>query len=69
MGLDYSRLTGSDKAAILVLSLPEEMVKEYLNALEDVEVERVLSAVARIDEVPPDLQKKVLSDFNSRSGR
>ncbi len=69
MSLDYSRLTGSDKAAVLVLSLPPEMVREYLSALEDAEVERVLAAVARIDDVPPDLQKKVLSDFQNRTGR
>lgn len=69
MSLDYSRLTGSDKAAVLVLSLPDEMVREYLAVLEDNEIEKVLAAVSRIDEVPPELQKRVLSDFRNKTGR
>jgi len=69
MALEFAGMTGSEKAAVLVLSLPEELVSEYLGQLEDPEVERILSAVARIDDVPPDLQKRVLADFRSRTGR
>lgn len=69
MALDFAGMTGSEKAAVLVLSLPEERVREYLSQLEDPEVERILAAVSRIDDVPPDLQRRVLADFRNRTGR
>ncbi len=67
--MEFERLTGSEKAGILLLSLPEPMVSEYLDRLEDPEVERILSAVARFGTVPGDIQKRVLAEFRSTLGR
>ena len=67
--MDFERLTGSEKAGILVLSMPEEMVQHFLENLEDPEIERVLSAVARFDNVPPEVQQKVVAEFRSTIGR
>ncbi len=67
--MEYERLTGSEKAGILVLSLPEEQVREFLGSLEDHEVERVLSAVARFDSVAPEIQRRVIAEFRTTLGK
>ena len=67
--MEFERLTGSEKAGILLLSLPEDSVRDFLARLEDREVERVLSAVARFDTVPPEIQRLVLEEFRNTLGR
>jgi len=67
--VEYERLTGSEKAAVLVLSLPQEEVKRVIEALDDAEVERILAAVARFDRVPPRVQDLVLAEFREARGR
>ncbi len=67
--MEFERLTGSEKAGILLLSLPEESVRDFLDRLEDREVERILSAVARFDTVPPEIQRLVLEEFRNTLGR
>ncbi len=61
--MQLERLTGSEKAAILILALPEAMASTFLDELEDNEVEEVLQAVDRMQEVQPDLKDQVLMEF------
>lgn len=59
-------LSGSEKAAILVLSLPEADARHLLGRMSEEEVERILAAVSRIDTVPAELQARVLEEFRER---
>lgn len=61
-----SELSGPEKAAILILSLPEEGARELLARMDEDEVERILAAVSRIDAVPAELQARVLDEFRER---
>jgi flagellar motor switch protein FliG len=58
--------SGSEKAAILILSLPEEGARELLSRMDADEVERILAAVSRIEAVPSELQARVLEEFRER---
>jgi flagellar motor switch protein FliG len=67
--VEFERLTGSEKAAVLVLSLPEDDVKRVIEALDDEEIERILAAVARFDHVPARIQARVLAEFRENGGK
>lgn len=66
--MQTDQLTGSEKAAILILSLPRDEVKSLLARLQNEEVERILAAVSRFEEVPPKVQEQVLSEFREAIG-
>lgn len=66
--MDFETLTGPEKAAVVILTLPEETAREFLSQLRDDEVEQILAAVSRLDEVPTKLQEKVLEEFQSFFG-
>lgn len=67
--MDYERLSGTEKTAVLLLSLPAETARDYLSRLGDEEVERILSAVTRVEEVPLPVQERVLAEFQEALGR
>lgn len=67
--MDYESLTGIEKAAIVILSLPPETVGEFLPQLPDEDVHTVLAAVSRIEEIPPGIQDRVLSEFQGTLGK
>ncbi len=67
--MDWDRLSGSEKAAVFVLSIPQAIAREYLNSLDDKEIERILSAVARFDVVPPEIQMRVMAEFREAMAR
>lgn len=67
--MEFERLNGSEKAGILLLSLSQDMVRDFLERLEDREVERILSAVARFDSVPSEIQRLVLDEFKNTLGK
>ncbi len=69
MPIEFEQLTGVEKAGVLVLSLPPDMVRAFLSRLENGEVERVLAAVSRLDEIPPRVQEKVLMEFQELLGQ
>ena len=50
-GYDVSKLEGVDKAAILLLSLTEDDAAQILKHLEPKEVQRLGSAMAKIDDM------------------
>ena len=66
--LQYEQLTGSEKAAILILSISSERVRSLLENLENDEVERIFAAVSRFEEIPPQLQERVLDEFREAIG-
>jgi flagellar motor switch protein FliG len=66
--MDFERLTGPEKSAVLVLSLPEDAVRGFLSRLADEEVERIMAAVSRLGEVPPHVQENVLREFRDALG-
>ena len=67
--MDYEALTGAEKAAIVILSLPPETASEFLPQLGDDDVHKVLAAVSRIDEIPPNIQDQVLEEFHGTLGK
>jgi len=67
--VEYETLTGAEKAAIVILSLPPETVSEFLPQLGDDDVHKALAAVSRIDEIPPSIQNRVLEEFQKTLGK
>lgn len=67
--MEAASLNGAEKAAVLVLSLPEEDARKLLEHMQEDEIEQVLSAVARLESVPPELQADVLQEFRERVTR
>jgi flagellar motor switch protein FliG len=67
--MDYEALTGAEKVAIVVLSLPGEQVRSFLDQLEDDEVEKALAAVSRMEQIPSLTQQLVLQEFQETLGR
>ncbi len=63
--MEFETLTGPEKAAIVILSLPQDAVNAFLSHLADDEVRKALAAVARMDEVPPRVQERVLEEFHN----
>ncbi|RLE13621.1 flagellar motor switch protein FliG, partial [Candidatus Aerophobetes bacterium] len=56
-------LTGKEKAAILLISLDKERAAQVLQAMDKKEVEILTEEIARWENVPPDLVKKVWQEF------
>ena len=61
--MELHNLTGPEKAAILIMSLPTEAATGFLQRLDDDEVERIMTAVSHMGEVSPGLQRRVVADF------
>jgi len=61
--MDLEALTGAEKVAIVILSLPQEGVRDVLGQLSDEEVEKALAAVSRLEEIPPGVQDMVMREF------
>ncbi len=66
--ISFDQLTGSEKAAILILSISSDRVMDLLGRLENDEVERIFAAVSRFEEVPPAVQDHVLDEFRETIG-
>lgn len=62
-------MTGAEKAAVLALAMPPETAHELLARLGDAELERLLAAVARFDEVPGSVRERVLDEFHTCVGQ
>ncbi len=60
---DKKELTGLEKAAILLLSLPEDVSAEILRYLEREAVEEVTKQIASMESVPTDVCSKVVEEF------
>lgn len=60
-------LSGAEKSAILLLSLPEQSARALLEQMGEAETERVLEAVSRLERVPVEKQVEVLEEFRTRA--
>lgn len=64
--MEQGSLSGVDKAAVLVLSLPAEDAKALLAQMHEDEIERVLAAAKDVEKVLPEVQAEVLAEFHGR---
>jgi flagellar motor switch protein FliG len=67
--MDFESLSGPEKVAIVMLSLPADRVRDLLAQLEDDEVEKALAAISRMDAIPARLQRQVLREFEEAAGK
>ena len=67
--MDFESLSGPEKVAIVMLSLPRGKVRELFAQLEDDEVEKALAAISRMDAIPSRVQKQVLAEFEDAAGK
>jgi flagellar motor switch protein FliG len=67
--VDYETLSGAEKVAIVMLSLPDSQVRSFLAQLEDDEVEKALAAVSRMEKIPSRVQGLVIQEFQETLGR
>jgi flagellar motor switch protein FliG len=67
--VDFESLSGPEKVAIVMLSLPQSKVRDLFAQLEDDEVEKALAAISRMDAIPSRVQKQVLAEFEEAAGK
>jgi flagellar motor switch protein FliG len=61
--LDSKNMSGSQKAAIFLLSMGEDLSSEVFKHLSEDEIKRVASSMADIEQLPPDAVSNVLKEF------
>ncbi len=62
--MEFSKLTGSEKAAILLLCLGEAATAKVFDQLSDSEVRMITRSMMSIDFVPADVAKQIFSAYN-----
>ncbi len=60
---DYRSLTGSEKAAILILSLSEEQTSKLFEIMDDDEILEVSQIVSSLGKISPNVVEKLFLDF------
>jgi len=63
--LAVGSLTGSEKAAVLLITLGTDTAGKVLRHFTDSEVEAIAYEIARIDNVPSEVRQSVLEEFTS----
>ena len=58
-------LSGAEKAAVVLLSIPGADARSLLARMGDDEVERVMAAVSRIEAVTPELREQVMEELRA----
>ncbi|HEB49690.1 MAG TPA: flagellar motor switch protein FliG [Desulfobulbus sp.] len=61
--VSIDKLTGTTRAAILLMCLGEELAARVMRELSDEEIFKVTRAMAEIEHIPEDVRKRVLEDF------
>jgi flagellar motor switch protein FliG len=59
----WENIGGTQKAAIVLLALGKQAASEVIKGLNDAEVEKIASEMARLGAVPHSVQEKVLAEF------
>jgi flagellar motor switch protein FliG len=59
-------LSGTEKAAALLVFLGEEITAEVLKELEDDEIQQVITRIPFMSNVPPERLEEVIKEFNER---
>ena len=65
---DYRTLTGTQKAAILMLALGEEQCGRLFSLMHEDEIKEVSSAMARLGSVRADMVERLCSEFGENIG-
>jgi flagellar motor switch protein FliG len=65
---NWTNLAGTTKAAIVLLSMGKDAATRIVKSLKDSEVEKIATAMASLDNVPPDVQDRVLKEFTGAMG-
>jgi flagellar motor switch protein FliG len=60
---ETTHLSGTDKAAVLIMYLNEEVVREIFSRLSEGEIRRVGEAISRLEHVEPDLIQAIIAEF------
>lgn len=60
---DYRKLTGIQKAAILVMSMDEENAGKILGMMEDDEIKEISAVMASLGEVSSDIVERIFLEF------
>lgn len=68
MGAAEVKLTGAQKAAVLVISLGAEASAQVLKNLDANEIEQIATEIAKIDGVSTEVRNKVLQEFYHMAG-
>ena len=63
-----TKITGPQKAAILLVALGDKVGAELMKQLNDEEVKAVSKAIARLDKVTPSQTESVLEEFSQLTG-
>lgn len=63
MEVDFENLTGRQKAAILLISLGSDKAASVLKNLQENEIEVLTEEIARWDDIPPELSRRVCEEF------
>ena len=63
MKIDPQNLSGAQKAAIFLLKMGEEYASDILQKMTDEEIKKTATAMAKIDEIPPEMLNAVMSEF------
>ena len=61
--MDYRKLSGVDKAAILVMSINDENATKLLEMLEEDEIREISYTMSNMGIVPPDLAERLFVEF------
>lgn len=67
--LQYELLSGTEKAAILMMGLSPARVRELMVRLEDSEAERILVCISRFEVIPASVLERVMRDFQEAIGK
>ena len=67
--LQYELLSGTEKAAILMMALTPTRVEQLMAELDDEEVERILASVSRFEIIPASTLDRVLEEFQEAIGK
>lgn len=60
---DYRRLTGAQKAAIVLMSIDEESATKILNAMSDEEIKEISNTMSSLGSVSADIVERLFVDF------
>ena len=65
---DWQNLSGTTKAAIVLLSVGKEAATQVVKNLKDDEVEKIALEIAALGRVPGEVKERVLSEFTGAMG-
>lgn len=63
--VDTSQLTGPNKAAIVMVALGTDASSQIFKNLNELEVERLSTEIAKLDNVSPEVREAVLEEFHN----